>query len=94
MAGFGVVFGADDLGVDVEPPEDGPAMRSHISLAWSATDFSGLDDFDVDESDGLRVSSSNSAASSSPSRTSSDENRDDVDEPDLTEALERPDESG
>ena len=96
-AGFGVVFGADVFGVDEEPPEEGPAMRSHISFACSATDFSVLGGFvtdEPDEADGFRTSSSRSKTSSNPSRTSSDEKRDDVDEPDLVEVLERLDESG
>ena len=98
VAGFGVVFGAVVFEVDDELAGDGPAMRSHISLAWSATDFSDLDDFGVDEPeedpDGLRGSSSKSAAASRPSRTSSDEKRDGAGDADLIAELVRPDESG
>jgi hypothetical protein len=97
VAGFGVIFGADVFGVDDEPPEEGPAIRSHISFAWSATDFSGLDDLVADEpeeADGFRTSDSRSETSSNPSSTSSDEKRDDADEPDLAGAADRPVESG
>ena len=77
VVGFGVVFGAEVFGDDGETVGDWPAIRSHISLAWSATVFSDLDDFEVDEPveepDRLRGSSSKLAASSNPSKISSDE---------------------
>ena len=77
VAGFGAVFGAEVFGDDDEPVGGWPAIRSHISLAWSATVFSDLDDFEVDapaeEPDRLGGSSSKFAASSNPSRISSDE---------------------
>ena len=77
VAGFGLVFGDGVFGVADALAGDWPAIRSHISLAWSATVFSDLDDFEVDESveepDGLRGSSSKWAASSNPSIISSDE---------------------